>query len=108
MSPVLSPQERVNKLVGQRFQSQPILTLKFEVTKGMRLVKEHIETAAALIGIQESGLVLGMMIEFNFAKLLMNKQTVSNLSEFVLKQRLKSCLGLSLLGPEKDREEPSM
>ena len=77
-----SPQERASQMLEHKFQKQPVLTLKFQLSPGMRLVKEHVETAAALIGIKESGLVLGMMFEYNFVKLLMNKQKIGNLSDF--------------------------
>ena len=69
-------------MLDQKLPSQPILTLKFEIMRGMKLVKEHVEAAAHLLGISDGGLVLGMIIEFNFAKLLINKQKVPNISDF--------------------------
>ena len=47
----LSPHERVNKLLEQKYQEQPVLTLKFQVLNGMKLVKEHAEIAVANLGI---------------------------------------------------------
>ena len=53
----MSPQERLHHLLDQRAPKHSIITIKFKLAVGMRLVQEHVEAAAALVGIAESGLV---------------------------------------------------
>ena len=91
-----SPQERVHHMLDQKIQQQPVLTLKFEVSPGMKLVKEHVEAAGAMIGIKEGGMVLGMMIEFKFAKLLMNRQKVQNLNDYCTEVKQEIIPGIVL------------
>lgn len=91
-----SPQEKVNQLLDNKFPVQPVITMKFKISPGMRLVKEHVEAAAAIIGIQESGLVLGMIIEYNFAKLVMNKQKIQNLNMFCSQDKQEIIPGVVL------------
>ena len=57
----ISPIEKVHKMLDQKFQNQPVLTMKFELTRGMRLVKDHVESAASLLGIGGGGFIFGML-----------------------------------------------
>ena len=63
---------------------------------GMRLVKEHVEAAVALLGIKESGIVLGMMIEHSFVKLLVNKHKVEDISDFCSETKQEIIPGIVL------------
>ena len=82
----MRPQERVEHLLDEKPQRLPILIMKFEAAWGVRLVENHIEIAAQLVGL-EDGAVLGMLFRGTLVKLLL-KGTDPSLYCTELKQQV--------------------